>query len=134
MLERLPKPAHDGRHDINLGAYDRAVRSEQCLRPGRNQQHRDMETEQVNITQLLATAETVIAHDNEQRLAEKWGVMNALEKLETQFDTALGDLFRQLTVTLDHERDYPCAVELVQKLQFLSKLSQQVGDAMEALA
>lgn len=66
MLHVTTQPAHDGRHHIYLSANGVVTRAKAIGDAGGNQQHRHVEAQQVQIGQLTAGAEAVIANHHKQ--------------------------------------------------------------------
>ena len=73
--------AHDGRHDVDLGAHGVVDRPELLLNARGNQQQRHIETAQVQLGDLLVVAETVVANDHEQGVLEVRLFARLLEEL-----------------------------------------------------
>ncbi|MNJ53680.1 hypothetical protein D3C77_490840 [compost metagenome] len=73
--------AHDGRHDVDLGAHGVVHRTELLLNAGGNQQQRYVETPQVQLGDLLVVTEAVVADDDEQGLFEVRLLARLLEEL-----------------------------------------------------
>ncbi|MNM74378.1 hypothetical protein D3C81_861380 [compost metagenome] len=81
MTGLATEPAHDGRHDVNLGAHGVVDRAELLLDARCNQQQRHVEAAQVQFGHLLVVAEAVVADDDEQGFLEVRLLAGLLEEL-----------------------------------------------------
>ncbi|MCY1417208.1 hypothetical protein D9M71_327360 [compost metagenome] len=62
--------AHDGRHDVDLGAYGVVTLAEFFLDARRDHQHRHVEAPQVHLGDLLFVTKTVVTDDDKQGFLE----------------------------------------------------------------
>ncbi|MNF66978.1 hypothetical protein D3C84_487810 [compost metagenome] len=81
MTHLAAQAAHDGGHDVYLGADVVVEAAELLLHAGADQQQRHVEAEQVHFGQLLVAAETMVAHHHEQGVLEVGLLARLLEEL-----------------------------------------------------